>query len=461
MKVFLSVPPPSQIHTMMPDLGLGYIATGLRKHAHTVTIYQGEKDADFTGFRERLLAFQPDLVGLKVYSLEIRATREAIKHIRELFPSVPIVLGGPHISVMEPDKIHGFFQGVQYAIQGEAELSLPLLTDMLEHGSADFHDVPGLVYLQNDRVLVNPPIYHSNIDDFGFPAWDLMDPRQYTDRWFFWNPATRGAPFLTSRGCPYRCAFCAQNVVGGKKVRRRSLNSVFRELEYLQREFGITDFEFLDDNFLMDAQYVRALCEGILQRGWNITWSCGGARLENLSIDLLKLIESAGCRIISVGIESGTQRVLDYMQKDITMAFIREKTNMIATHSNIKIMGMFILGYPTETIAEIRRTIDYSLRLPIFAATYFTYIVFPGCLQYERLKMSGEIDNIPWEELGADGHPYAPAGVPYQQLKRLYKLAYMRFYFRPRIVLGIIRFSWYRLPLFVKRSIGKWIWKKH
>ncbi len=456
MNVFLSVPPPSQMQTMMPDLGIGYIATGLRKSDHTVDVYQGEKDTGFDRFRESLRAANPGLIGLKVYSMEVHAAQQAIKISRELYPDTPIVLGGPHISVIPAEDVMISFPGADYAIQGEAEISLPLLADLLDGKRVAHEDIPGLVYRENGVNKHNSPLYHMNIDDFGIPAWDILDPRNYTDRWFFWNPAQVGAPMLTSRGCPYRCAFCAQNVVGGKRVRRRKLESVLEEIELLMRDYGIMDFEFLDDNFLMDIQYVTDLCNAFLDRGLKITWSCGGARLEKMDINLVKLMEKAGCQIISVGIESGSQAMLNYMQKDTTLEMLREKIGMISKYTSIRVMGMFIIGYPTETVEDIRKTIRFSLKLPIFVATYFTYILFPGCLEYERLKASGELADIPWETLNVDAHNYAPRGMSFSTLNKLYKEAYFRFYSRPKVLWRILRYSGRRLPLIIKNGLRKW-----
>lgn len=460
MKVFLSVPPALKSGSQIPDLGLGYLAAAMRRHGHSVSILQAEKDEGFEPFRAKLLSIDPDLVGLKVYSLEINAVRQAIEIIRTFKPHVPIVLGGPHISVASPEEIMTFFDRADFAIRGEGEIPFPQLGEALAAGKRDLSHIPGLVWRSNGKIISQSPVFHDPIDDFGFPAWDLIDPRRYTDRWYFWSPEHPGAPFLTSRGCPYRCTFCAQNVVSGKRVRRRGLDSVIAELALLQQEYGVYDFDFTDDNFLMDPIYVRRFCEEVLARGWLIRWNCCGARLDYLDLDLLKLMDRAGCTVISVGFESGSQRVLDYMKKDLDLQMAIHKANQIARHTDIRIMGLFILGYPNERDDEIRKTIRYSLRLPLFIASYNTYIIMPGCEEYQRLLATGQIEKVPWDKIGLDEHVYTPPGTSMKRLKLYYKLAYWSFFARPLTLWRILVYSWRRFPRFVNKAFRKFLWIK-
>ncbi|OGL47317.1 MAG: hypothetical protein A2161_17125 [Candidatus Schekmanbacteria bacterium RBG_13_48_7] len=460
MKVFLIVPPALKTQSQQPDLGMGYLATALRKNGHIVDLLQAEKDRNFERLRETLRASKPDVVGIKVYSLEIKTTRAIIEIIKNDFPSCFVVLGGPHVSVAPPEETMNFFHQADYAIQGEGEIPLPILLENLKNGKPSFEKIPGLIYRHNGKVLANETIIHRNIDDFDYPAWDLIDPRKYNDRWFFWTPEYPGAPMITNRGCPYLCTFCSQNVVTGKRVRYRSLENVFTELEMLQEKYGVKDFDLIDDNFLMKPSYVTKFCEGILERGWKIRWNCGGARLDFMDFELAKLMERAGCNIIAVGYENGNQRMLDYMKKDLDLNSIKAKSKMITDNTSIRLFGLFILGFPTETKEEILNTIRYSQELPLFAATYSTYILLPGNEEYERLKSYGEIDAVPWEKLCLDAHVYAPKGMTIRTLKYLYWKAFFGFFLRPRIMWNLMKYSWRRIPLFIDRIKRKLFWKK-
>nr|HPQ42268.1 radical SAM protein [bacterium] len=258
------------------------------------------------------------------------------------------------------------------------------------------------------------------------------------------------------RGCPYRCTFCAQNIVGGKRLRQRSLAGVFEEMDLLINAYGITDFEIMDDNFMMNMDFVEGFCRGILERGWKITWSCGGSRLDHLDLPLVKLMERSGCTILSVGLESGSQRILDYMCKDLRLETVRVKTSMITRNSTIKINGMFILGYPTETRADILKTIRFAKKLDIFAATFFTFLLLPGSPEFDRLLERGEITKPSFQAIHIDTHIYAPRGMSLNTLKRLYHRAYIEFYLRPGVVWRIFKATRHRIPLIVKNAIRKW-----
>ncbi len=461
MRILLYFPQTTLTGVQTPDIGLGYVAAGLRRHGHSVAVYQSKEIKTYQAFRKKIQEFKPDVLGLKVFSLALKIVRQVIEVAREERPDLTVVLGGPHVSIAPPEDTMRFFPSADYGFQGEAELAFPRFIDKLEQ-SEDVSDSPGLIYRKNGVVRANPPLVHLNLDDYDDPAWDLIDPREYDGRWYIWTQEHPAAPILTSRGCPYRCTFCAQNVVQGKIVRRRSLERVINEMELLHNQYGVNDFDFLDDNFLMDPEYVRRFCESILAKKWKIRWNCCGARLDFLDLELVKLMDRAGCNYISVGFESGSKRILEYMKKDLDLDMVRVKSKMIAENTKIKLHGMFILGYPTETVEDIRKTIRLALALPLTIATFNTYIIMLGCEEFDRLKASGEIASLPWDKVSIDEHAYSPRGIPYTKLKHLYWEAYLRFYFRPRAmwkVAGVILSAWRQIPVLTTKTIRLLVWR--
>jgi len=459
MKILLCNPPAFKSGNQIPDIGLGYLATSLRNEGYEVDIFQSELEPDFNAFRKRIREFSPDILGLKVMSVEIVSAKRCVEIALEELPEIIPILGGPHLSSAPLDEIFSYFDMVEFALKGEGEIALPIFVKTIESKENDFANVPGLIYSEDGQYKSNPPLIHRNLDDFGIPAWDLMDPRNYPNRWYFWTPEFPGAPILTSRGCPYLCTFCGQNVVTGKMVRRRSLELVLEEMDLLMKKYEVRDFDFTDDNFLMDAEYVRQFCLEVIERGWKIRWNCCGARIDFLDKELVQLMDKAGCNIISVGFESGSPRVLEYMKKDLDLNLVRVKSNLIAQYTSIKIMGLFILGYPTETEKEIRQTIRLALALPLFAANFNTFIVIPGCEEYDRLVKSGEITHVPWDKLSIDEHVYSPQGLSMKKLQYLYWLAHIQFYLRPWIFWRFGKYSWRRMNQFILRGARKILWR--
>ena len=246
--MFLANAPGAGVSTSLPDIGLGYLATALRKSNHEVFISQREKDRNLVSFVKEFRRFDPDLVGFKVYSLQVKYVKEAINRIKQLRSNVTIVLGGPHVSAMGADHLARDFLDVDFFVVGEGEFPLLNLVDRLEQ-NLDISSIPGLVFRNGDRIIKNPKMIEDDVNVFGMPAWDLIPPQKYMDRWHFWAYQLPSAPILTSRGCPYRCAFCAQDVISGKKFRQRSLDLVFEEMTLLYMKYGVREFDILDDNF--------------------------------------------------------------------------------------------------------------------------------------------------------------------------------------------------------------------
>jgi anaerobic magnesium-protoporphyrin IX monomethyl ester cyclase len=457
MRVLLISPSSLQTGQHIPDIGLGYLASAIRNAGFGVEIFQPQKKFGPAVY-QKLKESRPDIIGLKVVSLEIPAVRRVISWCRELCPGARIVLGGPHISIAPVEMSMTYFD-VDFCIRGEAEISFPQLIQHIHDKTQSLESISGLVYRENGKLKSNPVVIHTNLDDFDMPAWDINDPRKYAGGWYFWSPEYPRAPILTSRGCPYQCTFCAQNIVGGKKLRQRSLDSVFEEMELLIGKYGVHNFDFIDDNFLIRREFVEQFCEGVLNRDWRIKWNCCGARMDIMDPSLIRLMDRAGCNIMSVGYESGSQRMLDYMKKDLDLHFALQQTRMISETSSIKIMGLFIIGYPNETEKEIRKTIRYALKLPIFMATFFTYVVLPGCEETKKLLESGEIDEIPWEKLGIDAHSYSPRGISIRKLKLYYRWALFRFYSRPQTLYRVMRYSWRKTPWFFNHFLQKFSWR--
>jgi len=443
---------------VIPDVGLGYLATALRQAGYEVDIFQEERARDAESFMPRVLEFQPDYIGVKIFSLEISSARETIRALRRRLPETPIIIGGPHVSIAPPGELLEYFAEADFAIRGEGEIGLPLLVDRLEGKGGSWESIPGLIRRLNGGVRANPSTFHRNLDDFGFPAWDLIDPTRYDDRWFFWAKDYPGAPVLATRGCPYHCPFCAQNIVNGKVVRRRSPEHIVAELKYLHDVYGVKHFDFIDDHLLLNPGFLRRLARRMIEELPGIRWTAAGARLDLLDRELIELIDRSGCEVLAVGLESGSPRVLDYMRKNLSPRMAREKLFLIERYSRIKVIGLFILGFPTETVEEVRQTIDYALRLPLHMANFNTYIIMPGCEEYERLVARGEVERVDWEQIGLDSHQYAPRGMSQRQLKALYREALLRFYGRPSRLFSVLFYSRNRIPHLAKKALRKIFW---
>jgi radical SAM superfamily enzyme YgiQ (UPF0313 family) len=193
----------------------------------------------------------------------------------------------------------------------------------------------------------------------------------------------------------------------------------------------------MDDNFAARKDILRGFCYSKIKYNLRFDWTCFTIRLDLLDKDTLKLMDESGCHLISVGIESGSQRILNDMNKRLNLEIVKEKLFLIKEKTNIKIMGNFIIGYPTEEEMDIRRTIKFARSLPLFTVAFFGFHPIPGTQIYDELLAKEEI-KINLRKVGSDRKPYIPKNISSRKFFVLYRWAYISFYCRPKILFKIL-----------------------
>ncbi len=458
MKVLLAKPYNLSDH-IQPSLGLGYLATAVR-NKHDVRILDCIKERVTVDRLGGIIRnYNPDVLGLQCYTFDLPFLRGALKLAKEINKDIVTVAGGPHPSAAPEEMMESFKGSLDFLFAGEAEIGFPKLLDSLNSGKKDFASIPGLVWRDGEEVKTNPKIFAQDLDSLGMPAWDFIHPQTYPESqhgaFFMKFPI---APIMITRGCPYPCTFCAGNLVSGKHIRRRSIDHVLDELYYLNKDFGIREFHVIDDNFTMDIAYAKEFLRRLKSLGLDMSWAVpNGVRMDVLDEELLSLMKETGLYIISLGIESGSDRILGLMKKGITTSKIREKVKMISD-AGIDIAGFFILGFPGETVETIRQTIRFSLELELARANFFTYLPFPGTASYEALASSGELGRVDWERFYFMNAAYVPKGMTRKMLKSLQRLAFAKFYLRPRIILSHLRaIRSFRHLFFLMKRFFHWV----
>ncbi len=430
----------SSMVNITPNLGLGYIATSLRKNGFDVEIWDGvKKRMTKQKLFERLKRKDYDVVGFQVYTRSVKDAQEGLEFVKSVDHDVITVIGGPHPSG-DPEGSMNYMK-TDYAFRGEAEIGLVKLLRRLK-GEEDepFDKIPNLIWRDNGRVVVNPLQPIQDLDSIGLPSWDMINPHDYP-----YAPIgafSKKYPLTsisTTRGCPYNCTFCANNTIMGRKVRGRSVESVLEEMELLHDEYGVREFQIIDDNFTWKKDIVVGVCEGILRKGWDIALSFpNGVRLATLDEEILKLLERAGCYSLGLGIESGSPKTLKDMKKAQKVEEIIEKVNLIHRVTKIRTTGFFIIGYPTETKEDILQTIRLSKKLPIHRAQFTICLPVPGSEMTRQLIKDGRLKNYDFSNVSFQNIVYVPERMTLKELQRLRLKAYREFYLRPRIIMGIL-----------------------
>ncbi|OGS36261.1 MAG: hypothetical protein A2506_00015 [Elusimicrobia bacterium RIFOXYD12_FULL_66_9] len=430
----------------VPDLGLGHIATHLRKGGHTVFLKDFSVERrDLDAFERYLKDEKFDVVGLKMFSGGLADGRKVTDRIKRALPAAKIIIGGPHPSCA-PEHTLEYFADADYACYGEGELCLRALADQLQAGKLDLPAIPSLAFRETEpdgktTVRINHAVQPEDLDELGWPAWDLIPPKRYASRQTI-NILPKEeviAPIIASRGCAYACTFCTGHTITGKGVRFRSPDSLLDEIEMLIRDHGIQEFQIMDDNFTFKKSFVFDFCEKMKKRGIKIPWSCPyGIRVMSVTPEMIKAMWDAGCYYVALGIESGSDRILDKMNKKLRSGVVSERVQIIKDHSGMNVMGFFIIGYPTETVEEVEHTIEFAANLPLDFASFTTLRLTPGMGILDEVKAEGWTD-FSWETIDTFKLSYHPTTISREKLNELRKKAYRRFYASPRRIMNILK----------------------
>ena len=439
MRVLL-VRPPTETFIVSPPIGLGYLATALRRGNHHVEILDCTRtEMKLRDFVKHISSTPPfNVYGFQTYSCEVDVVAECLAMLKKLVPDAIRIIGGAHPSGSKECMTE--MPNVDFAFLGEAEAGLPLFCDELEKGTRKWSSVPGLVWRNGDQLIANPRHAEANLDQLGFPAWDLMDPRTYPE-------APHGgfarefpvAPFIISRGCPYSCTFCGTKNVTGMKMRHRSTAHVLAEIRMLQRDYGVKELHIEDDNFSAVKKEMKKFCVAMIEEKVNIAWYCtSGLRLDLIDEELAGLMQQAGCYTATIAIESASQKTLDHMKKNLDLSKV-PKQIAILRNAGLTLNALFILGYPTETRADMEETIRYALTLDVQRAQFSNFLPIRGTEAYEFVKQRGEIEGLDETRLHTADNPYSPPGISRSELKWLQRKAFLVFHLRPRILWNTIR----------------------
>jgi anaerobic magnesium-protoporphyrin IX monomethyl ester cyclase len=420
--------------SVIPPLGLAYIAAYLHQHGHECVIVDGI--AEFVTIAELTeLAGQFDVVGVTIVSTYALRAVELIRKLKEASPHVPIVVGGPHVTALPEPLLH---YGADYAVVGEGEVTMQ---ELVEYVASGVNTPPG--HIRGIGLLENGIYFYTGnrkpiepLDQIPFPARDLLPMQSYQSS-IARTSRQPSLSMLTSRGCPGVCSFCSKKTFG-TRVRYFSVDRIVEEFFLLRDHYGARDVAVWDDNFLSNHEVVHAVCEELCRRNFGLTWSVE-ARIDCVDRSVLQALQKAGCEYIAYGIESGSQRMLDHVNKKISKDKIRETVKM-TKEIGLKMRGYFMMGLPGETPEDIEATIRFAIELDVELASFTLFVPLPATLEYKRATASGIFDpeyylkRIIPEFNFLDEPVYVPEGFTVQSLMALHKQAYNRYYLRPKMV---------------------------
>ncbi|MFH1210169.1 MAG: radical SAM protein [archaeon] len=433
----LLVKPPQKTNEVQPPLGLGYLASAVKDISNVKILDCIKENYSIKDYFSFLLKNKDiNVVGFQCYTVDLNTVKELIKITRNNIKDVVIILGGPHVS-LDPIGSMNYLMP-DFCFCGEAEIGFTNLIKKLSGVNINFKDVPGLVYKENNRIKINENKLVENLDEYEID-WELFSIEEYP-------LAPHGAfckqypiaPLIVTRGCPFQCNYCGAHLISGRKIRAHSVDYVINQIEFLHKKYHIKEIHIEDDNFTINRKFVVEFCNKLINKNLGITFTFpNGIRLDTLDSDMIKLMKRAGLYAVSVGIESGSDRILRLMNKNLTTSKIKEKVDLL-TNEGLDVVGFFIVGYPGETINDINKTIDFACLLKLKRATFSAFKPFPGTLIYNELVKKGEIKELRFEDFSLDKVAWSPKGISTKRLKALRRKAFLKFYLRPKIIVKML-----------------------
>lgn len=440
----------NQIRKSQPPLSIAYLAAVLEENGYdkilvidaVVEDYDNveilEDNTDFVkfglsneGIVEKIRKYEPDIVGIStLFSSQADCTYTLAREIKKIFPGIPIVLGGIHLTYMY-EKIMGELESADFILTGEGEYAFLEFVEKFFKGD-DYTQVPGLVWRSGSDIHSNPrPSFIKDLDRLPFPAWHLFNMEKYFKISMPHNPFVKSGRVgcvITSRGCPFNCYFCSSSNFFGHKFRAMSSSRVIEMIEYMVEKFRIEELQILDDNFTSDYQRVIEICEGIKHLQLRISLPnairADVPRNREKRLEMLKALHDSGCEQIGISIEHGDQEFLNKSigkKLDLKEALVTRK---LAQKAGLLVHAAFMMGFPFETEINRKRTIEYAKKLKADSYAFSLATPLPGTRMWDIVEEnklfldSFNINRIVFVNVSINPHDISPEEI-YKTIDKL------------------------------------------
>ncbi len=319
---------------------------------------------------QKALEFSPNYIALSCLAVEYsKHAHELAKSLKESMPNTPVILGGVYGTLLPEHAIED--KNFDYLVLGEGEIRLKQLLKHIENKTLP-EDLDGIAYRKGDEVIIKPQeTYVEDLDNLPYPDYNLVDFDDYcrVNEKFSYADTRDALPvakMYTSRGCPAGCNFCAVEHIAGKRFRKRSVESILDEIEFMIQKYKVKEILFYDDNLIFDIKRAKELCKGIIKRQFNIKFKCPNIAVYCLDNELMDLMKEAGFTMLVFAIESANDRILKYvMGKPLSIEGVKEKVEY-AKKLGFRCAALFVIGSPGETWQEIRNSFAFAEKLDVY-----------------------------------------------------------------------------------------------
>lgn len=429
----LSVQDRKKMIAASPPLGMLYIATLLRNEGIEVSML--DQAADCFSIKDVVHWVNkedPEILGFSTLISSGRTAAMIAEEVKKENPNLTIVLGNFY-ATFNAERILKKYPSVDVIVRGEGEYTCLELVKCLKSGK-DFKHVLGITFTKKNQLVSTPdrPLI-KDIDSLPFPDRDLLDVEYHSTTAGINVAPKKFSSFVSSRGCVFRCRFCGCRKFAHNLWRPRSVENILEELQLLESQ-GYRQFLFVDDNFTLNPKRVIKLCQMIRKEKLDIEWICEG-RVDGSKLGMLRELVKAGCRMFYLGIESASQKVLDYYDKQTTPQQARTAVRNARKAGVDVIVGSFIVGAPNETKKEIKKTLKFAEELKVDVPQFNVLSAFAGTDIWEELKMKGFLDEDKYWETGVMVPEICPDSVSYEEITRMIHDHFRHFLLRPSYIL--------------------------
>jgi anaerobic magnesium-protoporphyrin IX monomethyl ester cyclase len=361
---------------LFPPLGLLYVAAYAEREGHYVVV----RDLAVRRKKEGVDFKKYDVVGISTDTTRHRQALRLAKRAKA--NGCTVVMGGPHPGYVDEEIL--LTKRVDFIVHGEGEVTFSELAASLQRDDRNFHSIQGISFFSNGQLVRTVPRpFIEDLDRLPLPARHLVHMDDYQRTKFGGRPIT---PLITSRGCPYQCAFCASSHFWGTKSRMRSVASVLKEIEEIHGRYRFNAMAFVDDTFNLIPKRVIEICNGIVQKKLDIWWWCL-SRIDLLlrNEEMVKRMVRAGAKSVFIGVESSNSRTLEELRKGFHVEETIQTVEMLK-RNGLEIHASYILGGLSDTVKTIHDTIRFAKRLDTNVAQFAILTPYPGTAIYQQVK---------------------------------------------------------------------------
>lgn len=417
---------------LVPPLGIGYISAYLNKNGIETVLIDGLRDnIDNKKILDIVLKEKPDAVGITCLTATYNEVMDMANLIKQR--NFICIIGGVHPTFLPYQTL--IDSKADFVIIGEGEKSFYELAknNFVNNGIKGVYSLENLKD-EKQEVEFSEPM--QNLDEVPMPSWDKLLPHKYVGR-----PAgliykkTPIGYIMTSRGCPSNCIFCASPGFFKKNVRFRKVDNVIEEMLELKNKYGIKEIKFIDDNLVLKKDRALKLCELIIKNKINIPWACtSGLKAICVDEEIVKAMKEAGCYNFNIGIESANPQILINIKKQETIEHITNAINLAAKYK-IVCGGFFVFNLPGETKETIEESINFAVKSKLTLATFNILDILPGSKLYTDINWQFNRHDLKYSY----SQPrYIFGKLTVNDLEKAQKRAFMKFYFRPKIMLKLL-----------------------